>query len=267
MSFDSHYLVRYGAEVCAQLLPRSEFRDLYGALLCGQPLESSARALFLDTGLIHLMVVSGAHLHFMESWLKWLPSRVRLLVIGLYCWLTGFGPPVVRAWVRRLADVLLVRWKGSPFQVELAALTVLLMILPGWLLSRSFLMSWLCAIAICLPPLFPRWPNLSLSFLCYLLLFPFCPSAPSTLFCNVLVTPLIGALLFPICALAVAIPPLVPLVDELWRIFLAGLEHLPAAPPAAVSVFSPWLFLYPLSIHVFLLFAEVPWRRSRAFSP
>lgn len=248
------------------MMPRSEFRPLYGALLCGESLDHSARAVFLDTGLIHIMVVSGAHLHFLEGWIGWLPERARLMVVGVYCWLTGFGPPVVRAWMRRAADCVLRGWRASPIQVELVALAVLVALLPGWLFSRSFLMSWLCAIAISLPPLFPRWPGLSLSLLCYVLLFPFCPSAPSTIACNVLIAPLIGGLLFPICALAAAFPVLVPLVDEIWRVLLLCLGALPVAAPAPITVFSPWLFLYPLSIHVGLIVLEVPWRRARAFS-
>jgi predicted membrane metal-binding protein len=212
------------------------------------------------------MVVSGAHLHFLEFWLKVFPQPVRIALLGFYCGLTGFGPPVVRAWVRRVSDVVLKRFRASPFQVELCSLLVILAIMPTWILSRSFLMSWLCAIAITLPPIFPRFPTLSISLLCYVLLFPFCPSAPTTILCNVLVTPVIGAVLFPICALAMVVPWLVPLADEMWRILMLSLAHLPVAAPAPIAVFSPWLFLYPLSVHIGLIFLEVPWRRARAFS-
>jgi len=256
-----------GTEVCLNWMPRTEFFDLYAALVCGRPVVDGAyRQLFSDTGLIHLLVVSGAHLHFMEAWLKWLGPKPRLLLLGWYCWLTGFGAPVVRAWVRRLCDGLARPLGVSAVQAELLALILILVISPGWLWSKSFLMCWVCALALTLPPLFPRSPNFSLSLACYVLLFPFCPGAPSTILCNVIVTPVIGAVLFPLCALAALFKPLVPLTDLLWSCLTAVLEHFPTAPPAAISTFSPWMFLYPASLHILLLILEVPWRRARAFS-
>lgn len=267
MNLEFGYLLHHGAEYCQTWMPQTKHFGLYSALVCGQSVtDGSHRQLFIDTGLIHLLVVSGAHLHFMEGWLKWMPARGRLWLLGFYCWLSGFGAPVVRAWLRRLCELLCRRFGGSPLQIELVTLVLIVAVSPGWLWSRSFLMCWLCALAICLPPLFPRWPNLSLSLACYLLLFPFCPSAPSTILCNVVVTPVIGAVLFPLCALAALIPPLVVVTDEMWRVLLIVLEHFPVAPPAPFITFNSWLFLYPLSLHMLLLLMEVPWRRARAFA-
>lgn len=259
--------MNHGPEFCRTLIPSTEHFELYAALVCGQNLQDgSLRQLFADTGLIHLLVVSGAHLHFMEGWLSWLPPRRRLAVLAVYCWMTGFGAPVVRAWIRRAADLIVKPFGPSPLQCELVALLGIVLVRPGWLWSKSFLMCWVCALALNLPPLFPRAPNLSLSLSCYVLLFPFCPSAPSTILCNVLVTPVIGAVLLPFCLLAMAVPALMPVSDELWRILLEVLAHFPTAPPAALQTFSPWLFCYPLCLHLTLLMLEVPWRHARAFS-
>lgn len=248
-------------------MPDSEFLELYAALICGQAISTGTyRQLFIDTGLIHLLVVSGAHLHFMEGWLKWLPDRSRLWLLGFYCWFTSFGPPVVRAWLRRLCDHLGRRLGASPLQMELVTLLLIIAVCPGWLWSRSFLMCWLCALALCLPPLVPKAPNISLSLACYILLFPFCPGTPATILCNIIVTPIVGAILFPMCALAALIPPLTVVTDELWRVLILVLDHFPTAPPASFVFFSHWLFLYPLSLHLLLLVLEIPWRRARAFS-
>ncbi len=256
-----------GAEICSTWMPASEHRELYSALICASSeLSGANRQLWIDVGLIHLLIVSGAHLHFLEHWLKFLPVRVRLLVLGGYCWLTGFGAPVVRAWARRLMGLVARSVGFSLLQLELVTVVALVAVHPAWLFSRSFLMCWLCALAIALPRLFPQWPNLSLSLACYLMLLPFCPSAPSTVLVNVLVTPYIGGVLLPLCILAVLVPWLLPVTDLMWTLLLEILQHFPVATPAPWIAVGPRLFLIPLVLHLVLLIAEVPWRRARAFS-
>lgn len=248
-------------------MPESRFRELYSALICGtQILNGEQRRTFIDTGLIHLLVVSGAHLHFLEAWMQILSKRTRLAVLGAYCWLTSFGAPVVRAWARRCMGMVAHPLGFSTLQLEFVTVLALGVAYPPVLQSRSFLMCWLCAIAIALPPLFPRAPNLSVSLSCYLLLLPFCPSAPSTILVNVLVTPAVGGLLLPLCIATVFLPLLTPLTDALWSVLLDVLAHFPTATPAPWFTLHPRLFLIPLLIHLALLIVEVPWRRARAFS-
>lgn len=256
-----------GAQLCAAWMPTSKYHELYSALICGKSIiDGEHRRLFVDTGLIHLLVVSGAHLHFCEQWIKFLPVRTRLIILGAYCWLTSFGAPVVRAWARRLIGVLGRSTGFSVLQLEFITIVALLLIHPAWVSSRSFLMCWLCALAISLPPIFRGAPNFSLSLTCYLMLLPFCPSTPATILVNAVVTPYIGGVLLPMCGLAALVPALVPLTDGMWSVLLEILEHFPTAPPAPWMNASPRLFLVPLIIHVGLLILEVPWRRKRAFS-
>ncbi len=260
-------MIWHGAQLCVAWMPTSEHRELYSALICGTSIFDGAnRQLFIDTGLIHLLVVSGAHLHFLEKWIEFLPARWRLALLGGYCWLTGFGAPVVRAWARRLCGIVGRSTGFSALQFEFLTVAGLLAIYPSWLWSRSFLMCWLCALAISLPPVFPRAPNLSLSLTCWLMLLPFCPSTPATILVNTIVTPYIGGVLLPLCGLAAMIPLLVPLTDVMWAVLLEILRHFPSAPPAPWISVSPHLFLIPLVIHLGLLLLEVPWRRKRAFS-
>ncbi len=248
-------------------MPASEHRELYSALICASTeLSGAHRQLWVDVGLIHLLVVSGAHLHFLERWLEFLPVRVRIGILGGYCWLTGFGAPVVRAWARRVLGLIARSTGFSLLQLEFLTVATLVLLYPSWLSSRSFLMCWLCALALALPRLFPRWPNLSLSLACYLMLLPFCPSAPSTILANVLVTPYIGGVLLPLCILTVLLPGLLPLTDFMWTWLVELLRHFPVAAPAPWIVVGPRLFLIPLLLHLILLIAEVPWRRRRAFS-
>ena len=52
---------------------KGQWKPAYEALICGQRLpKGPLRQVFTEGGLIHLMVVSGAHLLFMEKlWMKY----------------------------------------------------------------------------------------------------------------------------------------------------------------------------------------------------
>src|SRR5262245_6137827 len=96
-------LPKVGPEFCQYALPVSPYRALYAALVCGVSLPSGhEKQIFVDTGLIHLMVVSGSHLVFIERLTGFLPNSIRLVLGGAYAFLTGFQAPVMRAWMRRI---------------------------------------------------------------------------------------------------------------------------------------------------------------------
>jgi hypothetical protein len=259
--------VSTGPALCAQLLPGGPWQPLYNALVCGSDLPAGpARRLFLDTGLIHLMVVSGSHLVFLESLLGFLPGRMRLSALGGYCFLVGFQAPVMRALLRRLLHAPLTgRWGMSPLQVEAMTALLALALHPAWIGSRSFLMSWMCGLALSTPPLLPRRPHWDAAIKCYLFLLPFSAASPLTVGWNALLAPLVGGVLFPACLLALLIPPLQPLSDAMWDLLLRVLAWGPAA--------EPWYLLLPLGVlcgltifvHGGLLMGEVKWRRARAF--
>ena len=81
------------------------------AVLCGTSLPLTAWNQNLKNwGLFHLIVVSGAHLVFLELLLRPtllvfpLSWRKKLLVVFLvvFCFLSGLQPPLVRAFIHRL---------------------------------------------------------------------------------------------------------------------------------------------------------------------
>lgn len=96
-------------------------RSLFLTLVLGMGSELSTDdwQIFKDTGIAHLMVVSGAHLSLLMSMVSFvvnllaryhprmiekipilrLSSWVGLLMGFLYAWLCGFGIPVQRAWI------------------------------------------------------------------------------------------------------------------------------------------------------------------------
>ena len=235
-------------------------------MVCGAALPPGEElTLFLDTGLIHLMVVSGAHLMFLERGLEWLPSRARWLTLAFYCWLTGFGPPVVKALARRSVSAPLGRRGWSGLQIEAASVAVTLSFIPEWLFSRSFLMSWVCALALALPPLLRR-AELDLALKVHLLMYAFCAGAGVGVFWNALFAPLVGAVLFPLSLAALAVPPLTPLTDLVWEAFLWCLRAGPRAAPAMWFWPAARLVWWPLTLQILFLWGEGRWRRARAYS-
>lgn len=256
-------VLQQGPVLCESLIPQGLHHALEAALVCGRSLPpGSAKQLFLDTGLIHIMVVSGAHLIFLESLL---PRRVRMPVLALYCWLTGFGPPVVKAFAHRLAEWKLKPLGWSALQAEAVAILATLLVCPFWLTSRSLQMSWMCFLALSLPPLI-RWRALDQSLKTYALLFLFVGSSLISVGWNTLVAPFVGVILFPLSLMLLVLPMLGPLVDGVWNVFLGLLNWGPKSEPAAWFLSSRDLFWLPLGLHILLLIREVRWRRARAFS-
>ncbi|MBX3021933.1 MAG: ComEC/Rec2 family competence protein [Bdellovibrionales bacterium] len=261
------FVLHQGVELCRAAIPNTLYAPLYGALVCGIDVPSGRdKALFLDSGLIHILVVSGAHLVFIEQLCAWLPERTRTPVLVFYSWLTGFGAPVVRALVRRLCAKRVTGWGWSAVQIELLTSVVILLIVPSWLLSRSFLMSWLCALAIQAPGRWPRHPQLTLSMKCYLFLFPFCLTSPLTVAWNCVLAPVIASLLFPVCLLAFIHPLFASVGDVFWSVLLWILEAGPRTEPATTFINTRALCWLPLTVHLLLLIGELKWRRAVAFS-
>ncbi len=261
-------LIHQGPVLCERALPSTEFNNLYNALVCGANLPAgSDKQLFIDTGLIHLMVVSGSHLVFIETLLVFLPRTWRLCVMGFYCFITGFQAPVVRAFLRRLVQPTLRLRSGlTALQIEAFTVILILFTYPPWLVSRSFLMSWMCGLALCAPVIFPRWRHLDLALKAYVFLFPFCWVSPITVGWNTLLAPFVGILLFPACLVVMLIPAFTPATDLLWRGFLGLLALGPQTIPLEVFLSASQLCWIPLVTHVSLLVLEVRWRRAHAFS-
>lgn len=268
MSEKLYYMLHYGQHWCSSWMPlESSFTEFYSALICGTPLKDhSQRAHLIDSGIIHIIVVSGAHLRFLEAGLGFLPNWIRLMLLGGYCWLTGWGAPVVRAFTRRMVEPTLSTWHWTSLQVEVVTIVSLLICCPSWMFSRSFLLSWLCGLALSLPNIGRHFSQLQMCAKCYLFLFPFCASSPFTIAINALLVPIIGNLLLPLSIVAAIIPTLCTQVDAIWKILFTILENLPASPPAPWFLRTNIIFWIPPLLHIFLLWLEILWRREQAFT-
>jgi hypothetical protein len=213
------------------------------------------------------MVVSGSHLVFLEILTVFLPVRIRLTILAAYCYFTGFQAPVVRAFLRRTLSRPLTDLSGlTSLQIEAAAVIVALALYPPWLGSRSFLMSWMCGIAMCSPPIFKKFRHLDMALRAYLFLLPFCWASPVSVAWNTLLAPFVGLILFPLSLGAMILPVVTPLSDLMWRGFLGILDLGPHGAQLSFYVSSWGLCWLPPLVHGFLLYMEVRWRRESAFS-
>lgn len=210
------------------------------------------------------MVVSGAHLHFFERLVPFFPKRVRTLLLAFYCWLTGFGAPIVRSFVRRLLEPQLRERAWSTLQIEAATAVIVLLFVPVWFTSRSFLMSWMCALALAFPwkTSNSHWVQSSIVFL---FLYLFCSSSPFTIAFNALLAPAIGALFFPLSLATVFIHPLVLISDFCWHQLLEILKMGPDAGAAPEMIRTRTLMWVPWLMQFTLIFLEIRWRRRVLF--
>lgn len=225
-------------ELCLSRLPsEAKYLEIYQALLCGQSLKNGAhRQLFIDLGWIHLLVISGAHLLWIEKGFGRIPIRdVRIkkplsyVALALFALLSGSKPPVIRALVRMFVSDLDRRWRLNQLAWVQQLVTGLLILnfFPEWIHSPSFVLSLLAATLLSILPSHPQWKR---DVFLYALLSIYFggPSglSPLPIFLNFLLLPIWSKFLFPVTALLMAVPKLFPLIDFIWKHMFATLYFL-----------------------------------------
>lgn len=130
-------------DFCLLKLSNSEHAALNSALFCGKTPESAAlKKLYLESGLFHLLVVSGSHLSFLESGLRRLlgAKLARWLappVLFAFALMSHWQPPVVRALLEALSRL----GRREPARHVLDSWLWCLALHPAWILSPSLLLS------------------------------------------------------------------------------------------------------------------------------
>ena len=138
-----------GQQICLSFLPELEYRESLAALICGENFAKTKQSFLLtQSGLIHLFVVSGSHLIFLEQLLVIIGCGEHIIGGALFAflWLTGGTAPALRAflyWVISQTNELeKLNWGRS--QRALIAGFLCLVILWGEQ-TFSLLLSWTCA--------------------------------------------------------------------------------------------------------------------------
>ena len=253
-------------DLCLERLSfESSYPEIYQALICGKRLPfGEMRDSFIKGGLIHLMVISGAHLIFLEYWLSKLPfpSKFKKLFLSvaliIYALISLLHPPVLRAlfafFLRQFSEKNHLFW--GPFQITLLSAVLCCFYVPNAKDSFSLQLSVLATLLFhfCKDALFR-------SFVIYLFVLPiinhFHELSSLSVLINWILAPFISSLLFPLSFLTVFCPFLYPFTDSLWFFFLKALK-LTELLPFQYSFFSwalprQWIWFYILGLW-FLLF-------------
>ena len=275
----SHYL----QENCADLFASEKLhRNLSQSFVCGTPIGNPFdQILFQETGLIHLMVVSGCHLHLLSAlivspWPKQFrvhPALKTFLIVALffYCLMTGFRPPVVRVFVcilcREFSDFF--KWNWDAGKIHMTSGVLILGFIPDWIFNFSFYLSWLASTGFLLAPLCftysrktkywrefaKNWLNsLAVQSLMSVGLLEF--SCLSVLL-NAVLAPLIAFFVYPMTLLVLVCPSSTEIADFFWEWTLAFLRlalrfphpsHLPLQVLDSEKWFLLWVFLALLQV-------------------
>jgi hypothetical protein len=137
-------------EFCLIKLSSSAHYDLNAALFCGRsPTSSELKRLYIESGLFHLLVVSGSHLTFLEMGLrKLLGARLAKIVVPplllAFAFMSNWQPPVVRAFFEWA-----IRARASSAERRvLESWLWCLALQPQWILSSSLHLSVAARIAL-----------------------------------------------------------------------------------------------------------------------
>jgi len=243
----------HGAQsLCLRQSPPGPHHHLYSALICGQSLPNSILKMqLIQFGLIHCLVVSGAHLLFLERFIqRLLPRPLIGPALFLYSIFSGLQAPVLRAYFQWLFSQQshskpLPR---NPYQISLISGLLCLALFPQWILSYSFLLSWSASLClhICSSKSYVT-KHIALYFCLFIFISPLGSAQPISILSNILLTPIVGAILFPLSFISFFFHPLLKISDLAWSLFLALLNQLPHAPISKIispSIFQLWLVLW-----------------------
>ncbi len=252
--------------ICLSLIPNSLYSDLPKSLICGSKLHDiPLKNALKSTGLIHLVVISGAHLLVLESFIASLKktNRQSNLILGallIYVLISGAHPPAVRSWLaillRSQNDFYKMNW--SPTKLSLLSGLFALTLQPLWLSSLSLTLSWSAALSLAafrqyLPRL-SSFKKQSLMFLTMTLpLLPLGLPHPLTIFTNCFIAPLLSHVLFPLSFVYLLLPDYVaPVFHWSQTHIIEFSRHIPT-PLSPVALPTDWFLIYPLSLYLLSL--------------
>jgi predicted membrane metal-binding protein len=244
---------------CLAQAPPSFYQAYFQALVCGANLTTDPTYSLKTLGLFHLFVVSGAHLSFLDRFLRWgLPrgfyQPTRLLILFLFVLICQVRAPVFRAWLSVLLQATSRRFQLNilPQDILLLSLTVCLGFDGSPNVRFSLLLSWLAGLGL----LMGRNP-LQQSLLIFIFMSPLLEGiTPWSILINAFGTPVLGLLLFPLSLISFIIPSFYLIVEPLWHAFLqlsdlslSLIDHQ-VTPPLPFRSLHIWFF--GLLIHLIL---------------
>ena len=247
---------------CIQMTSGTPTGGLKAALICGHYDRDPQFSNFWFAGIAHLLVISGAHLCYIESsitklcnQLRWPQGFISLLFLSLFALITNGSPPVVRALSALLCRNLSLKYtlNWPPPLISLMSGLICLCLKPEWWNSQSLILSWLATLILTFPT---KSPWLSLSIL-YIALTPFTwvwgyTPHPMSITLNVLISPIFLGTLLPLSFLSVIFSPLETLYNESWSLLLKLLQLFSNLFPGTPHDNQPFHLIY-FWIYLFFL--------------
>ncbi len=252
-------------QLCLSFTPSSAYAEIYSALICGNPTISAGLSqIFKNLGIYHAIIVSGSHLVFLSLLIEKLFYSHRLEnfriaalpVLLFYSLATGAEPPVIRAFIGIILNIIQKKKKLFWSQSEVVFLSLLLCLLlsSSWKNSYSLLLSYVASLSL---TLVHEQQFLKRNAYIYLIIFPFllplCPPHPMSIITNAILSPLIGIVLFPLSFVSFLVPYCYYFTDFLWKIFLMICElfgsELETLPAIRFSIFYLWAIAVLLNFY------------------
>lgn len=249
------------------------------ALVCAQNFSNLENSkFFISSGLIHLFVVSGAHLLLIENILKKfnLSRALIFTVLVIYGFACDLNAPVTRCLIAFTLNSFLlsknIRWPAHFKLLIIGTLTLSLNY--SWITSLSLQMSWIAAFLLVLGEhFFKETSQLFKQSLFFITLFPtvvfFQIPSPVVILLNILLAPVLEFILFPLGLLVLFFNFLHPLFDFLILIFKSILQNLEldfqfqTENPPVNLVFYNWCLI--LTLHFVFHLIHIQKKRKPTF--
>jgi ComEC/Rec2-related protein len=144
--------------ICANHVPNNSQQDLQKALVCGINLPTSSpwKNLLVQTGLIHVIVVSGTHFITLLILVNFLckgslRSLASLVVLSSYAMMTGLQAPAIRSLLTLGFSTMLFRMKIPHNALQILMMSVILCFgfNAEWVESLSLILSAYAGLALC----------------------------------------------------------------------------------------------------------------------
>lgn len=254
---------------CLTWIPQSSsYAGLYGAMVCGAALQDAGlESKLRQTALIHLIVVSGAHLVLIEQTLLYVERHLNLprWAIDILLWGYGFvtllNPPIMRALLQRSLQRLSRRWElhWPSSTVIVASGAFGLLLFPAWWTSLSFQLSLMASMGLEYARILKKSEHVLVYLLVVPLLLRLHAPHPASILINAALAPVFGLVLLPVSWMGLLVHQLTPLTDKVWSLFITVItflaEILPSwtQQPAPLTAVGEWAYIAFVLVLVFFL--------------
>lgn len=258
---------------CLNIVPDEiQYKAEISALVCAQNFSKLSESnLYITSGLIHLFVVSGAHLIVLESLLKKLKinDQFILIILIIYGFACDLNAPIVRSLIAYILNYTLNRKKiiwPAHFKLFIVG-TLTIGLNPAWISSLSLQMSWIAAFMVMLGEVF--FKSASVVFKQSLFFFSLLPTfvffqvpSPVIILVNLILAPALELILFPLGLLTFLFNFLSPLFDALIDLFKYTLSLLEldyhfqlATIPSEMKMYN-WCLIFSLHFIFHIIYVQ-----------